>query len=34
MIIKNFKDNNNVKALRPISQYELVIDLIVRKLKT
>jgi len=33
MIIKNFKDNN-VKALRPISQYELVIDLIVRKLKT
>ena len=33
MNIKNFKDNN-VKALRPISQYEKVIDLIVRKLKS
>ena len=33
MIIKKFKDNN-VKALRPISQYEKVIDLIVKKLKT
>ena len=32
MNIKKFKDNN-VKALRPISQYEKVIDLIVRKLK-
>ena len=33
MNIKKFKDNN-VKALRPISQYEKVIDLIVRKLKS
>ena len=33
MNIKKFKDNN-VKVLKPISQYEKVIDLIVRKLKS
>ena len=34
MIIRNFKKYKNVKTLKPISQYEKVIDLIVHKLKT
>ena len=34
MIVKKFKKFKNVKTLRPISQYEKVIDLIVNKLKT
>ena len=34
MIVGKFKKYKNVKTLRPISQYEKVIDLIVHKLKT
>ena len=34
MIVKKFKKYKNVKTLKPISQYEKVIDLIVQKLKT
>lgn len=34
MIVKKFKKYKNIKTLRPISQYEKVIDLIVHKLKT
>jgi sirohydrochlorin cobaltochelatase len=34
MIVRKFKKYKNVKTLRPISQYEKVIDLIADKLKT
>lgn len=34
MIVKKFKKYKNIKTLRPISQYEKVIDLIVHKLET
>ena len=34
IIIQKFKKFKNVKTLKPISQYEKVIDLIVRKLDT
>ena len=33
-IIRRFKNINNVKTLKPISQYEKVVDLIVKKLLT
>ena len=33
MIIRKFKNKNNVKTLRPISQYEKVVDVIVQKLR-
>ena len=34
MIIRKFKKYNNVKTLKPISQYKKVVDLIAYKLKT
>ena len=34
MIVRKFKKYKNIMTLRPISQYEKVIDLIVDKLKT
>ena len=34
MIVRKFKKYKNIKTLRPISQYERVIDLIVHKLET
>ena len=34
MIVKKFKKYKNIKILKPISQYEKVIDLIVHKLET
>lgn len=33
IIIRKFENNDNVKTLKPISQYEKVVDLIVHKLK-
>ena len=32
-LIRKFKKYNNVKTLKPISQYKKVVDLIARKLK-
>ena len=34
LIIRKFKKYKNIKILKPISQYEKVIDLIVQKLET
>ena len=34
MILRKFEKYKNIKILRPISQYEKVIDLIVHKLET
>jgi len=34
MIVEKFKKYKNITTLRPISQYEKVIDLIVHKLKS